>query len=189
MTTRRALRSTSPWRASLYRGRPWCFSAEIHGRGPTRSPPNILQRRLAAFRIPDASLVAKTWPSASPVAVANAQCEGSCRPLSASSKTGEFCRLAKTQRQTPVASGSRLPVCPAFAAPYRRFTICRARFELTPRVCQYQNAIDGRPRRCLPTGYCSSQGSGSRSPRCRVGIGGLADQVSQVTTLAHAAVK
>ena len=82
---------------------------------------------------PSTGRCAMISPSASPLAVAVPRRTSVRYSLSESSRKRE--NLVASPRQsgsTPVASGSRLPVCPTLRAPNSRFTRCTASLELKP---------------------------------------------------------
>src|SRR5690606_15772555 len=73
-------------------------------------------------------------PSASAVVGGTPSWATVSQPLSASSRYWEnLVASPKHSGSTPVASGSRLPVCPAFSALSSQRTFCRAWLELMPR--------------------------------------------------------
>jgi len=143
-----------PCRASLYSGWPFCFSAEYIGGSCSIAPrKSLIASSTAASVTPEASLTVSVSPSASAVAVVRPSVKVLSYPLSASSRYWEnFVASPKHSGKTPVANGSRLPVCPAFAASYNRLARCNDRFELSPRgLSSTRMPFTGRPRRRLPT--------------------------------------
>ena len=131
----RALRSTVlPCRASLYSGWPSCLSAEYIGGTCSISPskPRRAAFTAASSRVKPSTL-AITSPSLSAVSVRSPSFIRARYALSESSKNCDtLVASPKHSGNTPVASGSKLPVWPALFASNKRFTTCSARFELPP---------------------------------------------------------
>jgi hypothetical protein len=116
---RRASRSTvSPLRASSYSGTPPRFSAEYIGGTCSMSPRKRASTASSAASSTTAALrSASTAPSASPVSVVTPRHSVATYSLSESSRNCDhFVASPKHSGNTPVASGSRLPVCPALRA-------------------------------------------------------------------------
>ncbi len=124
MVTRRAARSTVwPARAYSYSGLPSFFSAECIGGtwsiSPTKRPMAV--RNCSGVTATGRSL--STSPSASAVLVRMPRRTTVSYVLSASSRSCEnLVASPKHNGSRPVASGSSVPVCPAFLAHSRRLT-------------------------------------------------------------------
>jgi hypothetical protein len=75
--------------------------------------------------------------------------------LTESIKNGENLVASPKQRgKTPVASGSKLPVCPALLASNNRLAICNDLFELCPAgLSNIKMPLIARPRRFFATAY------------------------------------
>jgi hypothetical protein len=116
---RRASRSTTwPARANSYSGTPLRFSAEYIGGTCSISPRKRGSTASIAATSTSAALrSSSTVPSASPVSVVTPRQTVVRYSLSESSRNCDhFVASPKQIGNTPVASGSRLPVCPAFCA-------------------------------------------------------------------------
>jgi hypothetical protein len=118
-------------------------------------------------------------PSASPVVVLPRGRNVLSYALSASSRYWEnLVASPKHSGRTPVASGSRLPVWPALAAPNRRLARCRAWLELSPRACRATECPTRAgpggawPRSAPRSSVGPSQPAHRRRACARIGLGG-----------------
>ena len=188
MTTRRGARSTStPDRASRYSGTPSRFSAEYIGGTCSISPTNRLAA--AAIRAGAGGGSLRAGPRSSPLprrrwsspSRASRRRDRSCAPRACRPRAAS--RAPKKIGSMPVASGSRLPVCPALAAANKRLARCNARFDdmpsgLSSKSSPNTSRLGGRAPRHVRRG---SVGAGARAS-------GVVDELAELDGTSSARV-